>query len=549
MQRRKSNRLPLGLESDVKYMEALLKEEMYFNSEKSYYQFYKNFWHCHDPAELKCSWVQECITEHLQAASFRQIRRLILNVPPRQGKSTSSSISLPPWAWTHNPEEKFWLISHSESLFKQNINGSRNIMSHAQYKDRWCLDSENNPHFRFSLRGDAKTRVDNDQGGYILGGSPGTKALGVGYTFAILDDVLDSEESYNPEIVRKVNNWYTQTFMNRSNDPNTDVVVIVMQRLAQNDIVGYVQSMYPEDEWVIVNLPAKYEPNRSFISPIGFNDPRKVKNELLDPVRLPEPFLAAQQKDIILYNTRYQQNPDATEGGNMVQTDWGKYADKLPNAYESMYTVWDLAEVDNPDSCFTVGSVFGKRNGLIYMIDMYRDKLEPDAQADAIKHMAEKYPKSIVAIESRAGGKAQKSFLKREIPGIYLIEPKKFGGSKEERLAAIMQYLRDGKFWIYDPFHEDSFLEDTYNIVEIKKELFGFPLAANDDIVDTISYGVQLLMELGEESQALITAGEPIKVAEQDYIDELNKKRYSDAFDGFYESIPSREYIMHEMLW
>lgn len=531
-------------------MESLLREEMYYKSQRSYFEFYKSFWNCHDPAQLKASWVQEVLCEHLEAAVNRQIRRLIINIAPRSGKSTSSSISLPPWTWVHKPEEKFWLISHSEGLFKQNITGCRNIITHPQYRDRWCSDPDKNENFKYLLKGEAKTRVDNTEGGYILGGSPGTKALGVGYTFAILDDVLDSEESYNPDIVRKVNNWYTQTFMNRSNDTNNDVVVIVMQRLAQNDIVGYVKAMYPEDDWVIINLPAKYDPERSFFSPIGFHDKRTVKNELLDPIRLPDSFLAAQMKDIILYNTRYQQNPDATDGGNMVQTAWGKYIDVLPKTFESMYIVWDLAEVEGDKACFTVGSVFGRKNGLVYMIDMFRDKLEPDEISAAIKHMAKKYPTATVAIESRAGGKSQKSFLKREIPGIYLIEPGKYGGSKAERLASIMQYIKDGKFIIYEPFKTDPLLEEHYDVAIIKSELFSFPLAVTDDIVDTISYGVQILMDIGGDSQAVITRGETIKISEQDYLDEIILSKAGSGYDEFfYGDLPSRDYIMNDMLW
>jgi hypothetical protein len=499
-------------------LEELLQEEMYEKSERSLYQFFINFWNTFDPQPLVNNWHIECLCEHIQAALNRNIRRLIINIPPRSSKSTTASITAPVWWWINHPQEKFWLASHSERLFMQNIIYGRRILEHPLYKDRWC-DPKNEDYFRYSLATDSNTkkRIDNDMNGYILGCSPTSKVLGTGYTVAILDDILDSEESNNPNMIKGVNDWFTQTFLNRSNDVNNDVIILVMQRLAENDITGYIMETYGDQGWFLLSLPAKYIPEKTFVSPIKFNDIRKVRNELLDPHRLPDSFLSAQAKNPIIYNTRYQQDPTATGDGNLIKEEWLIETDARPINYSTMMTVWDLSFNESPTSSYTVGLVLCKMDDKYYIVDMYRNKCSIPEQLDAIRKLKKKYPKSRIGIEAKANGHAAMSLLEREINNIYAFDPRKFGGSKEQRLGSILTYFRDKKIVIYNPFQTDLKLETTYDPAAIKAELKSFPIGSHDDIVDCIAYGVQYLAEFGNESVGFITKGAKIKIAEDDW--------------------------------
>jgi phage terminase large subunit-like protein len=425
--------------------------------------------------------------------------------------NSTMSISAICHHWIKSPWEKFWLVSHSSKLFVQNIILTRRIMEHPLYRDRW-MNPELQEHFSFILSKDVntKTRVENDSGGYILGGSPSSGALGMGYTVAFLDDPLDSEEANSPDAVAKVNNWYTQTFLNRSNDVNTDVQIIVMQRLRSNDIIDYVNRTYGDQDWFNLVLPAKFDPNRVWFSPIGFNDPRKYKNELLDPVRLPDSFLAAQAKNQIIYNTRYQQDPESSGDGNMVQKEWIVQIDKLPPVFDQMITVWDLSFGDSPKSSFSVGVVLGIREGKFYCIDMIRDRMEVPEQVAAISELKKKYPKAQIGVEKRANGNAAISLLKREIQDIYPFQPRLFGGSKEQRLSSTLTYFRDRLVHVYSPFKVDTSRHITYNADVIIKELVAFPLGEEDDIVDCFGYGLQWLAEFGKENMAIITGGQDL---------------------------------------
>lgn len=536
-------------DDDIELLEELIREDMYEKSEKSLYKFFVNFWDTYEAQPLVNSWMIQCIAEHVDAALNRDLRRLIINVAPRSGKSTLTSISAPPYRFITNPEEKFWLVSHSQKLYTQNITYARRILEHPKYKDRWCNKELDEDNYKFSITKDVNraTRLENTEGGYILGGSPTTKALGMGYTVAILDDILDSEQSTSKEAIKGVNNWFTNTFLNRSNDPKTDVIILVMQRLAQNDPTAYVQETYPEQDWFLLNLPAKYEPTRTFVSPIGFNDKRKVKGELLNPIRLPEEFLIQQNKRPLIYNTRYQQNPDATTDDNSLKEEWLQESSLKPLSYSLMIIVWDLNITDNPRSDYTVGLVIGKSEGEYHIIDMWRKQCEIPEQLDAIKYLYKKYPNSVVGIEARANGNAAMSLLNREIPNIYAFEPRLFGGSKEQRFGATLPHFRDKKVYIYNPFSTDSKLEESYDAEEIKKELKGFPLGKHDDIVDCVSYGIAYLSQFGQENTAVISGGKNITFSEEDYkknrelskttIMNMNQEDYTELY------IPNRESI------
>lgn len=534
----KELKLEHDIDEDLRLLEELLQEDMYEQSEARLFYYFQNFWSKFDPAQLVTSWYHECIADHIQAALQRKIRRLIINIPPRSGKSSIGSIMTPTWWWTQKPEEKFWLISHSARLYTQNIVSSRRILEHPDYLNRWC-NSEDEDNYKFELSKDVntKTRIENTCGGYILGGSPTSTTLGIGYTVAILDDILDSEQANSPVAIQTVNDWYTGTFLNRSNDVNNDVIIIIMQRLHENDIVDYVTTKYGDQDWTLLRLPARFDEELAFTnSPIGFNDRRTKPNELLDPIRLPSEFLDTQAKDPTIYNTRYQQNPVNTVTGNTIKREWLILNNERPpvDANLPTLTVWDLSFTDNPESAYSVGGVFQLYNSVVHFVDMWRYRADIPAQLEGIRKMKSRYPNSIVGIEARANGQAAKAMLEKEIPGIIEFDPKLYGGSKEQRLAAVLPAIKDGKLNIYQPLKLDTALESSYDYNQILKELLGFPLAKYDDIVDVLAYAMQYFSINNQTTIGLITKGEKIQLSEEDFYARLETPDPFNIFDGMF---------------
>jgi len=527
-----------------------LVEEMYEASEKSLYSFFINFWNTFDPSVLVSNWHLECLCEHAEAAANREIRRLTVTIPPRMSKSTVHSMCLPAWQLLRQPDEEFWLMSHTLDLCIQNIRYTRRIFDHPLYKDRW-LDV-NSPNYRFSLASDqnTKTRIDTSKGGGIKSGAPRSSVLGKGYTIAVLDDMLDSQDWNNPAGIQEVNDWYSQTFMNRSNDNNNDVVINVQQRLAASDLHSYVMDSYKEQGWFHLNLPARYDSKKTFFSPIGFNDKRSKERELLDGVRLSDSFLIEQEKNPIIYQTRYQQDPDLSNDTNFFLADYWQTTPFKNISREQQVIVWDLSFTDSPKSTYTVGLVMELYQDNYYVVDMYRKLADPTMQVEAVERMYRKYPYAITAIELKANGHSVVNTLETRVPKILKLEPRHYGGSKSQRFGSIMHLCKSKKVWFYAPNMIDSKLEPDYYVEDIQKELTGFPLFQHNDIVDCFSYGLQVLQQFSGDNTLMVTGGEQMKVSDADWDRKptIYDVSQDHMLDVYVDALSSRQDIL-DMQW
>ena len=544
----------------IKELELLKEEEEYKKCEKHLRHFFRRAWNIFDPADFVGNWHIDCMAEHIQAAFDRKIRRLAVTIPPRCGKSTLGSIAASAWGWVRDPKEKMWLISHSLELVDQNISGAKTIVKDPWYTNRWC-NPDDELSYRFSYGGegllDTRKRFENSQGGYLIGGSPESKTLGKGYTVAILDDILDSAESYNSDRVHKVNNWYKTTFRNRSNNKSNDVVIIIMQRLSEADICAYVEENYPDEDWFKLVIPARYDPTLTFVSPLGsrWNDKRTKPNQLLDPVRLPEDFLFGEEKDLQLFNTRYQQNPSGSALGNVIKREVLEQAKipKLTGRYDLILTIWDLNTTDAPTSTYTVGAVMGlTAEGNIELIDMFREICDIDSQVLNVHRLKEKYPQSIIGVETKANGAAILTNIRKKYPANEMIEfdPKIYGGSKLQRYSAAAHTIKSGKFKIYEPLIPDENLEETYNVETIIEEMVSFPLSKYNDIVDSVSYGLLYLDNVDISQILIITNGKPIEISRyigtitMSHLEYAARQAQEESTLSVYNSIPSLDDLL-----
>jgi hypothetical protein len=547
-------KLALDTDKDFAELEKVMLEKMYLLSEQNLYQFYKSFWGTHDASKHHTGWVQECICEHIQAAMERKIRRLVINVPPRSGKTTMV-ISGVVHNWLRRPSEQYWFLSHSARLYVQNILLCRRIMAHPKFNTRWM--NPDNDHYKFSFTDDqnTKTKIENTASGYIQGGSPTSTSLGMGYTVSVFDDIMDSEESSKDATVEKINSFYTGTFLNRSNNVNDDVIIINMQRLRQGDLTDYVNENYGEEGWFNLVLPARFDKARIFVSPIGFNDKRTQQGELLDPVRLPDSFLKTQEKDRIIYNTRYQQDPTGSKVGTVIKSEWLHHTPTLPSYFEKVVTIWDLSFDDQKGSSFTVGLTGGIYRKKIYLFDMFRNQVDIIKQVAAIEEMHVKLPESEICIENRANGSAAKTLLSDRIPNIRHLNPSVYGGSKENRVLSVLPYIHQHGLYIYspamltEPVPNKYIPLNTYDPGVIEDELVGFPLVRTDDIVDTTAYLVAVLSHEVMTEEIVITKGVPIKLHDGDYVMKgFASNEPSNPYDLFGEGIPTRADI-RDLQW
>lgn len=260
---------------------------------------------------LQSNWHLDCLCEHLQAMARREIRRLIINIPPRMGKSSLVAVALPAWRWLTDPTEKFLVASYGLKLALRDSRRCRNLIMADWYQKRWAST------FAMAHDQNEKGRFDNDKGGFRIIASVDGGVLGEGGSWAILDDPTDIERMNRepktyPQSVRE---WYSGSMSSRNIDPKTDVRLCVQQRSSYGaDLTEHLLELGGWDHLVI---PNEYD-GRKTLGPLMIVDPRTNLGELMFPGRLgPEETAVLKRELRTHYPGQFQQNPVLGQHGSL----------------------------------------------------------------------------------------------------------------------------------------------------------------------------------------------------------------------------------------
>src|SRR5262244_759746 len=196
-------------------------------------------------AELAMNWHLEVIAAKLMEVREGKIRRLIINLPPRHLKSSMASIAFPAWCLGHDPSAQILSVSYAQDLADKLARDCRTIMTSPWY--RQIFPTRLAPH-RQAVQEFITTRQ-----GYRLATSNGGVLTGRGADIIVIDDPLKPEEALSAAQRQAANDWYDHTLYSRQNDKQHGAIVIVMQRLNEDDLVGHVLAQEP---WEVVCFPA-----------------------------------------------------------------------------------------------------------------------------------------------------------------------------------------------------------------------------------------------------------------------------------------------------
>lgn len=477
-------------------LQVLMSEDEYDEAERSLYAYFMMAWPLFDSAPLKTNWHIGAIAEHLQACYEGQIKKVVFNVPPGSSKSSLISVAGPTWLWgpANAPHTKFMTASYGtakglDPATRDNVR-SRRLIQTDWYQERWKD--------RFRLSGDMnlKTVYENNKNGSRLATSIGGGGTGLHYDVLQVDDPSKASDENSENALEAVIEWWTGTMPSRMRDPETARKVLIMQRIAQKDLAGHIREV--ESGWTLINIPMEYEPT-TYVSPLGWKDPRKVEGELMNPDRFSRDTVENLKRELgpYKYAAQYQQRP-TPKGGGKIKADWFRYYYNPPGGFEVVIQAWDLIQDDTQGADYAVGTVWGKRAGDRYLLDMKREKMDIVATCNAIAAMYKKWPMSrAVLIENKANGPAVNKLLKNsewirilgvQVTGIILVDPKEYGGSKEARLAKCVPELSSGNV-----LFPHTTVAPWIKIVE--QELTMFPKAAHDDTVDSLTYALNYLAE------------------------------------------------------
>lgn len=493
--------------------------------ERDLLRFIQGGWRYVEPNPFQSNWHIEATADHLEAVSRAEVRRLIINEPPRHMKSLGSNVFFPGWVWAQDPDPKrtghgfgvlpgqlkgpgvkFMYMSYDQSLTTRDSVRCRQLIESDWYRRRWGE--------RFRLRPDqnTKTRFDTMHGGHRISTSFGGLATGEGGDIIIIDDPHNIRDVDSDTVREDALRVWDEVLPTRLNDPKTGVFIIIMQRSHERDLTGHIIAKELNAEildlaererraWTHVCLPAYFEPDH----PLGFKTKvkRKATAEVWADLRTEpgEPLWKQRFPETILdeWATRLgshaaagqlQQRPTAREGSTFKR-GWFEIVAAAPACVlHNRVRGWDLAastKVKN-DPDYTVGVLMGRdlRSGIYYVLDVMRGRMSPNVVRQTIVNMATqdgRQTKVRIPKDPGATGIFASQQIAADLAG-YVVHIEADSGSKETRAEPFAAQCEAGNVKLAKAHWNDSFLTELC--------AFGGG-SAHDDQVDAATAAFRLL--------------------------------------------------------
>lgn len=434
------------------------------------------------------------VIEQLQRVIDGKCNRLILQVPPRHGKSLLASQLLPAAYLLAHPERYVGISSYSAELAEGFSRKARDY-----FRDAGGLLNESSK---------AVNAWGTEGGGGLWAAGVGGAITGRSGHLLIIDDpVKNREDAESARMMDKLNDWYTSTLYTRL-EPHVGAIVVIQTRWSENDMIGQLLdneqnvSEKGRENWTIVDLPALYEdeddrPKLPAHCP-AVTDWREEIGSALCPQRYDQDALERIREAIGSrdFASLYQQRP-APEGGNMFSPDWWQYYkwdDPLPEFQRIMLSV-DCTFTDAKKADYVVGAVVGQAGSRFYVLDLAREKLDVVGTMAMIARMYNKHALSGTVIELAASGYAVYQMMSKRVPGLIGFKPER---SKEARASGIVPLVEAGNIYLPASAHWlDAFIN----------EFSLFPASKNDDMVDALTMAINYCSQRSAPQLTQVTWG------------------------------------------
>lgn len=458
-------------------MQLILREK----AERSLSEFIRQAWHVIEPGtDYVENWHIDLISEHLQAVSDGECRRLIINIPPRHMKSIEVTVCYPVWTWTSRPEKRFIKVSYSDSLSRKHNILSREIVRSPWYQRNW------RDVFQLKYDVNRQNEFENDKRGLMRSTSVGGALTGEGADVIIIDDPQNPLMA-NSETERQNSiDFFKNTLQTRLNDPKTGAFIIIMQRLHEADLTGYILA---EDlGYTHLCLPAEAPERTVIVFPKSGRELIREEGDILNPQRFDRGVLDGLKKSMgsLQYAGQFQQVPAPAEGV-IFKREWlnSFYSDGAAPQTHDIQS-WDMAFTKSEGSAKVAGFIMGRKGADIYIKDLVNDKMSFVESVAAVRTLTGKWPRARAkVVENKANGPAIVDLLKKEIAGMVEFNPR---GSKEERAISVTPYFEAGNIHFPDP--------KTHPWVhDLIQDLLMFPKGTYKDTTDALVQGILYLMD------------------------------------------------------
>jgi predicted phage terminase large subunit-like protein len=440
------------------------------------------------------TWHVEAIAWRLERVRRGEIRRLIINMPPRSLKSIAASVAFPAFALGHDPSRRIVCVSYSGDLAKKHANDFRAVLESSWYRSVF-------PATRIGPFKNSETEIELTARGFRLATSVGGTLTGRGGDLIVIDDPLKPDDAFSETKRSGANQWFTNTLLSRLHDKRKGAIVVVMQRVHIDDLTGFLLGQ--SDEWGLLSLPAIADTDE--VIPLSAERSyRRKPGEVLSAEREPLAVLNALKLQIgsDAFSAQYQQAP-APPGGAMVKRHWMKRFAELPPLSERLFTLqsWDTASKGGPENDWSVCTTWiVARQKLWYLVDVWRERADYPALKGHVQALAKKWMARRVLVEDAGAGTSLVQELRGCVSGIVAVRP---DGDKVSRMAVASAKFEAGQVFLP---------ERAAWLADLEAELFVFPGGRHDDQCDSIS---QALLDKNNSFMMWLTPEDGARVIAQ----------------------------------
>lgn len=436
---------------------------------RSFPEFVINAWPVMEPTRaLAWGWHMDVICEHLEAVTRGEILRLLINIPPGTMKSSLVSVLWPAWEWANDPTKRYVTASHEQGLAIRDARKMRNIVASEWYQRLWAVE----------LTGDQneKRYFENKATGFrqacAVASMTGKRGDRV-----IWDDPHNVEGALSDADRKRDVRIFHETLPTRLNDPDSSAIVIVMQRLHEEDVSG--EALSEDFGYEHLCLPMEFEKARACVTSLGPVDRRTEEGELLFPERFPREVVDRDKKIMGAWATagQLQQRPAPRGGGTF---EWEKIAivSHAPELKE-IVRYWDKAGTQG-GGAYTAGVLMGLGvDGVYYVLDVVRGQWEAPARERTIKQTAQSDSRAVpiwIEQEPGSGGKESAQATIRNLAG-FVIRAERPTGDKALRAEPFSVQVEAGAVKMVAGAWNSEYLHELRN----------FPVGKYKDQVDASS--------------------------------------------------------------
>jgi predicted phage terminase large subunit-like protein len=408
------------------------------------------------------------IDDKLIDVASGKIKRLIISLPPRSGKSWLVSEFFPPWCLGIYPDKKIRLVSHDKTSA---TNWCRHSLRHFR-ETKELFNIYHNVPLEIGKETESYWELEN-RNGLMESIGIGGQLLSKGADILIIDDPATPEEADSFSQSDKLWDWFRKTAYPRL-EPD-GVILVIAQRLNENDLIGHILKELTHDSWEYIRMPAFAEQNdilgRAEGEPLWEDRWSKDK---LENIR--------QTVGSHIWCSQYQQNPLSAESAIFKPADW-VFFETPPEKYEMKIQAWDTAYKDKKASAFSSCITLGLHGNNIDVIDVFHDKPSFFKLYEISQRLAFQYKVARVLVEDASSGISLIQSLKEATTLPVTAIPTM---NKVERAHLASAYVERHQIRL---FAGATWLPTFIN------ELTAFPNSNFKDIVDSFCIGVLYLVK------------------------------------------------------